>query len=484
MLFSSLDFIFLFLPVAVGGYLGLRQRGFHAASLNWLILCSFFFYAAWDLRFVPLFIASILFNQSAVLLRQRCPQWGTHIITVAILCNLLVLGYFKYANFFLSSLGFFPLAQTLLLPLGISFYTFQQISYLLDCQSKPEGILGLRDYGLFVSFFPQLVAGPILHHHELVPQLADKTRPAYDRTAFTTGLFLFSIGLFKKVILADTLQLTNSPLVGTGTELGWLEAWVTSLSFTLQLYFDFGGYSDMALAIGLLCNLHLPKNFDNPYKAFNLSDFWKRWHMTLTRWFEHYLYYPLALRLLRHSSGALVLGFLHLAIFTLIGLWHGAAWGFVIFGLAHGVGISVHKYWQRLALSMPKGLAWVLTFFFINVTWVFFHSPTLAQAIHHCGALVGLRGIDLVGFLEKTQGQLLALPENPLMISSLPRELSLLIGLMTCVLSLGWILSPVGADGLERTQGRKVTWICSGLLAVSLFVLTLRGTQPFLYFNF
>ncbi|MFL5784101.1 MAG: MBOAT family O-acyltransferase, partial [Bacteriovoracaceae bacterium] len=268
-----------------------------------MLLASLVFYSCWELKDLYLFLIAILANFALSKLFRAGASHQKKILAVGISLNLLFLAYFKYFDFFVENASVFwggiHNHRQLILPLGISFYTFQQIAYLIDAYRVGGRSDSLLDYTLFISFFPQLIAGPILHHNEFIPQMKEKKTYIFDGDNFTHGLCLLSLGLFKKVAIADTLGIfVNKGYAGTQS-LTSLDAWVTSISFTFQSYFDFSGYSDMALGLGLFFNLQLPANFDNPFRATNISEFWRRWHMTLTRLFEGYLYFPLALRLLR-----------------------------------------------------------------------------------------------------------------------------------------------------------------------------------------
>jgi len=315
------------------------------------------------------------------------------LLVAGIVGNVGLLGYFKYADFFIgnvnlalgSSFGLLELA----LPLAISFFTFQQIAYLVDSYRGETYEYDFLNYAVFVSFFPQLIAGPIVHHKEMMPQFANVKNKLINYKNIGLGLFLFSLGLFKKVALADSFAVWATEGFDVAERLSFFEAWATSLSYTFQLYFDFSGYTDMALGIALLFNIRLPINFDSPYKARNIQDFWRRWHITLSRFLKEYVYIPLG----GNKKGSFRTYSNLMATFIIGGLWHGAGWTFVFWGFLHGVALVVHRAWSRLGLQMPLVLAWFLTFNFINLSWVFFRAREWDDAIKVLSAMFDLSGI-------------------------------------------------------------------------------------------
>ena len=294
------------------------------------------------------------------------------ILIVAIAANLALLGYFKYSDFLIDNLNFaFNLhihSLNLLLPLAISFFTFQQIAYLVDSYSggstKEYNFL---NYCLFVTFFPQLIAGPIVHHKEVMPQFGNLKSKVPNYKNIALGIFVFSLGLFKKVLIADTFAVWASNGFDKAEILSLIEAWVTSLSYTFQLYFDFSGYCDMAIGAALLFNIKLPINFNSPYKASDIQDFWRRWHITLSRFLRDYVYIPLG-----GNRKGRARTYLNLILtFIIGGIWHGAGWTFIFWGFLHGLALMIHRFWHNLGFRMNKVLAWFITFNFVNIAWVF-----------------------------------------------------------------------------------------------------------------
>ena len=322
------------------------------------------------------------------------------LLAFGIIVNLALLGYFKYSDFFLENFnlafketllmqplfasfdGSVPLLH-LALPLAISFFTFQQIAYLVDSYRGETAEYDFLNYALFVTFFPQLIAGPIVHHAEMMPQFASKWNLVKNYKSISTGLFIFSIGLFKKVVIADTFAQWATAGFDHAEVLNFFEAWATSLSYTFQLYFDFSGYTDMAIGAALLFNIKLPINFNSPYKAMDIQDFWRRWHITLSRFLRDYIYIPLG----GNRKGPFRVYTNLLATFILGGIWHGAGWTFVFWGFLHGMALVVHRFWKALGFSMPKLLAWFITFNFINIAWVFFRAKEWDDALKVLSAM-------------------------------------------------------------------------------------------------
>ena len=303
------------------------------------------------------------------------------ILIFAILSNLTLLAYFKYADFFIENINFFTNNSYdllhLALPLAISFFTFQQIAYLVDSYKKETKEYDFLNYALFVTFFPQLIAGPIVHHKEMMPQFKKAKNKVINYKNIAEGLFIFAMGLFKKVVIADTFASWATDGFDVAEKLDFIEAWSTSLSYTFQLYYDFSGYTDMAIGVALLFNIKLPTNFNSPYKALNIQDFWRRWHITLSRFLRDYIYIPLGGNQKGKSRTYLNL----LITFLLGGFWHGAGWTFIFWGFLHGIALIIHRVWRELNFKMNKLLALFITFNFINISWVFFRAKEWDDAI-------------------------------------------------------------------------------------------------------
>lgn len=379
------------------------------------------------------------------------------ILIVGIVFNLGLLGYFKYANFFIANLNVLGANLSLpniMLPLAISFFTFQQIAFLVDSYREETRDYDFLNYSLFVTFFPQLIAGPIVHHKEMMPQFASRWNLVKRYRNIALGLFIFSLGLFKKVVIADTFAQWATPGFDIATELNFFEAWITSLSYTLQLYFDFSGYTDMAIGSALLFNIKLPINFNSPYKALDIQDFWKRWHITLSRFLRNYLYIPLG----GNRKGPWQTHVNLFATLLLGGLWHGASWMFVIWGALHGMALVVHRVWRQLGFRMPKIIAWVMTFGFINLTWVFFRAKEMDDAFKVIRGMSGANGVGTPDFF------LLGL---------------VFAGIAICVLAQN------SMTYYNNWKGGVVSFLVAGfLMCIGLLAMSIHQVSEFLYFNF
>jgi len=420
MLFNSYVFIFAFLPVVMLGFY-LVGRSSHALAALWLAAASLFFYGWWDVRYVGLLLASIAFNYGAGFLighrasqKKRSPKL---LLAAAIAVNLSFLAYFKYANFFVDNLnqltGSSVTLATVILPLGISFFTFTQIAFLVDTYQGKVKEFNFVHYALFVTYFPHLIAGPVLHHAEMMPQFARRTvcRINWDNVA--VGLSIFVLGLAKKVLLADSVADFSTPVfdsVKAGGQPMLVEAWVGALAYTLQLYFDFSAYSDMAIGLSLMFNVRLPLNFNSPYKATSIIEFWRRWHMTLSRFLRDYLYIPLG-----GSRSGVTRRYANLMLTMLLGgLWHGAGWTFVIWGALHGSYLLINHAWRGIKQNMGWGdggrltalSAGALTFLSVVVGWVFFRADSISSALTMLHGMVGMNGVSLPASFEGRLGQI------------------------------------------------------------------------------
>lgn len=421
MLFNSYVFIFAFLPVTFVGYYLLNYKKCFLGAKIFLIFASLFFYAWWNVKYLPILIFSIVFNYFTSMAILSDKKLNKKIILIFGICvNVALLGYFKYADFFIDNLNFTLNLNinslNLALPLALSFVTFQQIAYLTDCYKVGIAKEGKNsdevyqidknflNYCTFITFFPQLIAGPIVHHKEMMPQFASFKNKFINYRHLTLGLFIFSIGLFKKVVLADTFSLVANAGFANNAMLNFIEAWATSLSYTFQLYFDFSGYCDMAIGLALMFNIKLPINFNSPYKSLNIQEFWRRWHITLGRFLTKYLYFPLGGSRVSNKRTYLNL----MIVFLISGLWHGAGWTFVFWGFLHGVAIVIHRIWSNLGFKMHKLTAIFITFNFVNIAWVFFRANNFKDALNVLRAMFDLTNIALpiafntkLGFLVK-----------------------------------------------------------------------------------
>ncbi len=394
MLFNSFAFLLVFLPVSLTMH-WLVERFRPEWRLPLLLILSFLFYGYWDWRFAPLLAGSILVNW---LVAQVFLQSGRGIlITLALTANLIVLGIFKYFNFFAGIFTLLPGVSApkwdIALPLGISFFTFHHVMYLVDLKAGRAPRYGLLRYALYIAFFPQVLAGPLVRWSEIMHQFDERPYKRPDAAErFAKGLMLLTLGLVKKVFIGDPLAEYVNPIfnqAATGGTVTFLEAWQATLGFTFQIYFDFSGYTDMALGMALMLGIVLPQNFNKPYTATSLQDFWRRWHMTLSRFLRDYLYIPLG----GSRNGLAVQVGALFATMALGGLWHGAGLTFVAWGVAHGVGLGVGVLWRRAGLHMPQWAGWALTMLFVMFTWVLFRAPTFEAALRIYDGMMGLTSL-------------------------------------------------------------------------------------------
>lgn len=403
MLFNSNIFLFAFLPVVMAGFLVLRRTGWRLV-MGWLTAASVVFYAWWAPALCWPLGVSILFNYGCgiVLVRGRQHAWADWALAAGIAGNLAFLGYFKYAGFLAANLSHLTGAElgdwSVFLPLGISFFTFTQLAYLVDVRRGLASEANFLDYVLFVTFFPHLIAGPIIHHKEMMPQFRHRQ---HDNCAddIAVGLALFCFGLFKKVVLADNLIEYVTPVFSAahgGAHVGLLPSWQAALAYTAQIYLDFSGYSDMAVGLARMVGIDLPVNFNSPYQARSIIDFWRRWHITLSRFLRDYLYVPLGGN--RHGE---IRRYVNLAAVMLIGgFWHGANWTFIAWGGLHGAYLVVNHLWRARRSHRPDSdsvitavLGWLVTLLAVIVAWVFFRAPDFHTAAAILGGMAGVNGL-------------------------------------------------------------------------------------------
>lgn len=497
MLFNSYIFIFAFLPIMLIGYFWLLRQRLILGSKVWLVGGSLFFYGYWSIVYIPLLLGSIFVNffvGSALSTMPNTTKSTTQkhffnrvsskqLLIFGIIFNVGLLAYFKYTDFFLENFnGIFasniPLPH-IVLPIGISFFTFTQIAFLVDAYRNEVKEYDLLRYMLFVTYFPHLLAGPILHHKEMMPQFANKWNFSVRWRNIATGLFLFSIGLFKKVVIADTFAVWANAGFDTATVLNLFEAWATSLSYTLQLYFDFSGYVDMAIGMSLMFNIRLPINFNSPYKAKDIQDFWRRWHITLSRFLRDYIYIPLGGNKVSRFRNYLNL----FSVFLIGGLWHGASWMFVIWGALHGSAIVIHRAWKDFGFKMWGWLGWLITFNFVNIAWVFFRAENWDSAKKVLLGMIGLGGIMLPNGLAN---KLAFLGEYQVKFGNW-LESTAMSGIKDLVILLffiGFVLLSNNSTNIAKTV--KFTWLNAFFISmVFLFgVIYCVQESQFLYFQF
>lgn len=495
MLFYSFEFLYLFLPIVLIGYYIATNFGHTQLALVYLVLCSLFFYGWWQYQYVALIIISTLFNYSCGMkLRENSSR---PLLIGAVVANLAAIAYFKYAGFLvfnfsqLSGVGL-PV-PSIVLPLAISFFTFQQIAWLHDNYTGTidRNEAGFTKYCLFVLFFPQLIAGPIVHHSEMMPQFSKDRQTKFNPNAFSAGLVIFIIGLAKKVLIADNLAPVANHTFDLALQadqiISTAEAWTGSLAYTMQLYFDFSGYADMAIGIALLFNIRLPLNFNSPYKSLSISDFWRRWHMTLSRFLRDYVYIQLG----GNRQGTARRYQALLATMILGGLWHGASWTFVFWGALHGVYLVINHIWRRYSrLRLAPIVAWLFTFLAVVVAWVFFRAETFSSALAIVESLVMFEGstkaldydsIKTLCFLFSTILICLVLPNTQQLISKKISPMS--IYEETTPFSSTSILGKINS----RSLGWNISSLCYvAILAIAsmTFLLDTTTVNEFIYFQF
>ncbi len=500
MLFNSPAYLFLFLPAAVLLYFLLNRWRFGCAASAWLVLTSLFFYGCWNPAYLPLLLLSLLVNFAIGTMLQQAERSGKSgvarrvILPVGICLNLGLLGYYKYADFFVININSLmattlPLPN-LALPVAISFFTFQQIAYLVDCSRENARHLNFLNYCLFVTFFPKLVAGPIVQHQEMMPQFARLRNRLPVPRNMALGLFFFALGLFKKVCIADQFSVWAGTGFAAKNALTFFDAWGTSLSYTFQLYFDFSGYSDMAVGSALFFNIVLPVNFDSPYQAVSIQDFWRRWHITLSRWLRDYLYIPLG-----GSRKGLPRTCLNVFItFLLGGLWHGAGWTFILWGGLHGAALAAQRLWKEQDLRLPALLGWLCTFLFVNASWVIFRAANVAEGLRLLKGMIGLNGIvfsaGMTQLLEHFSPLRGLLTTGALLLPGEMRWHLLVVGIAVFLLPnscrIGGLLPAENAvQRLLRFRPNFWQAALTGiLLFCALYQMLRAAPSAFLYFNF
>lgn len=489
MLFNSYAFLMAFLPVTWLIYFGLNRLKMFKLATGALIIASFVFYGYQDWRLCILLAASILANYILHCFFVQRKIDGT-LRKVLLICGLAVnfglLFYFKYLDFTIENIntltGSTFALRNIALPLGISFYTFQQVSFVVDSYRGNITRYRFREYALFVSFFPQLVAGPIVLHSEIIPQFADMEKRRVDFSNLLSGVEYLTFGLAKKVLLADSFGRVCDAGYSALRSLNTLSAIAVILSYTLEIYFDFSGYCDMAMGIGKLFNIEIPMNFRSPYKAVNIDEFWKRWHITLTRFLTTYLYIPLG----GNRDGKWKTYRNVLIVFTLSGLWHGADWSYVVWGILHGVMMVLYRQNKEKADKLPQWFSWLLTFFFLNVAWAFFGMESIVQPFK-LFAMVLLGGVG--GFTQEVVGAFCG--KNLLVTLSgyflSGHALGLFMQFLTAVWLAGGIILCVAAPSsheiVEKKCRRQLYYL---FLAIVFFssVVRLSEVSKFIYFNF
>jgi len=509
MLFNSYEFILLFLPATLGIYYFLGKHNYRIA-IAWLVAASLFFYSWWDPAYLPLILLSMMFNYTVgTLLSGRVRS--KKLLIFGIVGNLGALGYFKYTNFFVDNVNFllgtgFNI-QKIVLPLAISFFTFQQIAFLVDAYRGETREYSFLQYALFVTFFPQLIVGPIVHHREMLPQFTRQISSQINPTNFAVGISIFAIGLFKKVALADDIAIYADPIfyaAAKGVALTFFEAWGGILAYTLQLYFDFSGYMDMAIGAALMFGIRLPMNFDSPYKSTSIIEFWRRWHITLGRFLREYLYYPLG----GNRKGYIRAKVNVMITMVLCGLWHGAGWTYVIFGVVQGFYMLINQLWREtvgrlipsnIANGSPMRLICIaLTFTLFVASLAIFRADDLNAAYQVLLGMSGHNGVALpVKYLNRwgefgmiLQSWGLQFDDNLFngsrqAVKTL--QFLLLVWLFPNTQTIMREFRPVAETITAKTRivfKTHLGWLCFTYVLAIIGILKLGEVSEFLYFNF
>lgn len=486
-LFNSYIFILLFLPLALAGYFILNRYKKYQLAMVWLIGMSLWFYGYFHVEYLFIIGISVVANYGlSKVMNIAAGRIRKITLIVGIILNLSSIFYYKYFDFFLSNVNHifgqdFAL-KNILLPLGISFFTFQQVSYLIDSYRGETKGYGFVEYALFVTFFPQLVAGPIVLHKEMIPQFQDVEKKRIQPDNFSEGLFDFAIGLFKKVMIADIFGKAVTWGFDTVWAMTTMETILVSLAYTFQIYFDFSGYCDMAVGIGKMFNIILPVNFNSPYKATSIIDFWNRWHMSLTRFLREYVYFPLG-----GSRRGTVRTYINVMIVFLVsGIWHGANWTFVLWGVLHGVAQCLNRMFKKIWDKVFVGIRWLLTFVFVNCTWVIFRADSVSKALKTLRKLVVWDAESLLVRAELFDS--FWLPEINFVTLHL-KPLFYLVGHIPGFYMWVFLLLAFGICLLGKNirQMKFVPNLRTALFTVVLLVwsvMSLSGISTFLYFNF
>jgi alginate O-acetyltransferase complex protein AlgI len=493
-LFNSLEFLFLFLPLSLLGYHLFAKWASHETAMSFLTAASLFYYSWWDVRCLPLLLVSLTFNFVMGRLirvpRRRSRQKICLILGVG--ANLLLLGYYKYTAFFVTSvnvlMGTAFDVPHIALPLAISFFTFTQIAYLADVYTEDafrDKRYGLLPYSLFITVFPQLIAGPILYHGDLIPQFSGRDFFRFSHENMCSGLAFFVVGLARKTLVADGLSEAVNLVFLNAQAATFFEAWLGAVAYTLQIYFDFSGYSEMAVGLCLMFNMRLPVNFDSPCQALSIIEFWRRWHKTLSSFLKKYLYIPLG----GNRHGRWKKGRNLLVTMLLGGLWHGAGWTFIVWGGLHGIYLLVNHAWRaqiRRAprFALPKAAAWLVTFISVVVAWVFFRADSIGDAAALLKRMFSLKGVSLLSALSKSEYPLLDVIHRRPLFALAALGLILAVRSPNVLGALGYSPDSEGAGTPVGRYPAAFILLLSLLFFAAVKQLCNAAPSEFLYFNF
>jgi alginate O-acetyltransferase complex protein AlgI len=490
MLFNSYIFVLLFLPLCLIGYFSLNHFKLEKLAQVFLFGMSLWFYGYFNPSYLFIILASIGLNFLCYKLMEKSSKniYRKIIMIAGVSINVGILFYFKYFDFFISNINTvfktsWPL-QNILLPLGISFFTFQQISFIVDAYKKEVPKYSFINYACFVTFFPQLIAGPIVMHQKLIPQFMDQTKKTFQWDNLSRGIYIFVIGLAKKVLLADLLGNAVNCGFGAIDYLNSTDAIIIMLAYTLQIYFDFSGYCDMAMGIARMFNIDLPLNFNSPYKAKNIAEFWDRWHMTLTQFLTKYIYIPLG-----GSRKSVIRTYINVfLVFLISGFWHGANWTFVLWGVCHGILMIFTKVFKKYLDKIPAFINWIFTFIFINISWLLFRADSITDALKII--TIGFDGrferinASIATSVHTSESTLISKLLSPVIKINMTVDFAEWFILLALV--IGLIILGFKRNSYELMQSFKPTF-SKLLITFILFIwctLSFAGVSTFLYFNF
>lgn len=487
MLYNSYIFILAYLPIVLIGWYVLNRFKAYNTALGWLVLSSLFFYGYFNWSYLPIIIVSVIANYVLSVFIRPDTKHGLNnkvrkvLLILGLSGNIGMLFYYKYFDFFAQNIN--ALFKTnfsmlnLLLPLGISFFTFQQISYIVDSYKGKQSKCSILEYSVFVTYFPQLIAGPIVLHSEVIPQFQNIENRRFNSDNFAKGLCAFSIGLAKKVLVADTFAKAADYGFSHIEGLGTVNALIVMLSYTFQIYFDFSGYCDMATGIGKFFNIDLPMNFNSPYKAVTITDFWKRWHMTMTRFFTTYIYIPLG----GSRKGKIRTYINVMIVFLVSGLWHGANWTFILWGGVHGIANVLTRMFKERIDKWHMAFSWLLTFAFVNVTWVIFRADSIASAVRFFKEIIWLNITPLLSDIKSA----FILPEFKYILEQIGKGGYTYLLWAVFIVAALWVCLQARNTN-ERLDDFKPTVVNAGICAFVLVwgIISLSGISTFLYWNF
>lgn len=480
MSFNSYIFILCLLPISFIGYFALSRKK-QEYGLLWMAASSLVFYAWAGISILLLFIASLILNYIfTVFIRRRNSKL---ILAIGIILNVILLIYFKYSGFLVQNINALFntdfIFKNIALPLGISFFTFTQISWLVDTYRGETRDYSLLEYVLFISYFPKMAEGPIALHGDILPQFRDPAKKTVDYDNISRGIMIFVLGLFKKLMIADTLGKAVDWGFNNVPDLYSMDIWIVMLCYTLQIYFDFSGYCDMAAGVSLLFNIELPVNFNSPYKALSITDFWKRWHISLTSFLRKYVYFPLG-----GSRKGTVRTYINMMIvFIISGIWHGANWTFILWGALHGACQVLHRIFRKPFDKIFAPVRWFITFLFVNIAWLLFRADSVAQWWYMVGKAFGIK----YRTMHEELVSVFKIPRlrSVLSVAGIPyTDMGVYVFGMVLMLCVCMFMCLVPRNNLERQHRTSVWTLALTFVLFMVCFLSLSNVTSFLYFNF